>query len=458
MKLSTFALNKKNKNNVVFIILLFFTCNLISVLIPPFQSPDEFEHITRAYLLGEGEILLDAPPGQSSGGMIDSNLVRYMEIYNKLPFNPDRKITDIDQLKAKQLRWTDEKEFKPALGVAYYFPAVYVIHTLSLKAGKYFNLSIDTSYLLTRLILLISSSLILYLSFALYKPPYLVLTLLSIPMSLFQFASASLDGITTSLTVFLISIFLKISSDKETSEPGLFYSLIIAWLLVASSRLQLFPMILLAFSASLLMRKYRYFIISIIASALVIFWQFLIMRTIVDGRVHLGASSTDIILWYLKNPSKFLLVLSKTLTNVDLLHGYFSSFFGLLGWLDAPFSGSEYKYLFVFILVIALGSLSLKGFLSNKTSKSVLLVSALGALGTIFIAMLVTWTPHPAILIDGVQGRYFLIPALLVAYAFSNGVEKSQSFKDKFLLLLVLCFGIYSSTITAQLLISRYFL
>ena len=32
-------------------------------------------------------------------------------------------------------------------------------------------------------------------------------------------------------------------------------------------------------------------------------------------------------------------------------------------------------------------------------------------------ALLVTWTPYPASTIEGIQGRYFIVPALAAAYA-----------------------------------------
>ena len=46
---------------------------------------------------------------------------------------------------------------------------------------------------------------------------------------------------------------------------------------------------------------------------------------------------------------------------------------------------------------------------------SLLAIAALSFL-LIFFALLVTWTPHPAHVITGVQGRYFLVPALLLGY------------------------------------------
>ena len=123
--------------NVVCVSVIFIFGLLISIAVPPFQSPDEFEHITRAALLGNGDIVLRAPTGNSSGGMIDSGLAQYMASYAKIPFNPDTKLSSKDITESKSIRWSGVQVFRPALGMAYYFPAIYAIHTLGLKLGEW---------------------------------------------------------------------------------------------------------------------------------------------------------------------------------------------------------------------------------------------------------------------------------------------------------------------------------
>jgi hypothetical protein len=41
-------------------------------------------------------------------------------------------------------------------------------------------------------------------------------------------------------------------------------------------------------------------------------------------------------------------------------------------------------------------------------------------MGIVFAALLIQWTPHPATVILGVQGRYFFVPALLIFVAFTR--------------------------------------
>ena len=458
----------------IFVLWLFGLSLLLSTVIPPFQSPDEFEHITRAYLLGNGDIVLKAPAGQSSGGMIDAGLARYMDAYSSLPFNPTKKLAAPEIEAAKTIQWQGLKEYRPALGMAYYFPGIYVVHALGLKVGEYLNLSVDASYQLTRVLLFIAIGLILYYSFSLYAPSYLTLALLMIPMSIFQFSSASLDGLATAIAIFIISAVLKIldttdnwslntttnaqPSGWRVTQAQLFYFAVFAYLLLATSRLQAMSMLVLVAAAAYALKHRRYFLTTGFAAVAVILWQIVIIKTIVDGRVALGASSSTIILYYLNQPAAFFSVLQNTLTNTDVLRGYFSSFFGMLGWLDTPFKGKEYIYLLCITVSIGACSIDYQKLTKPKVLKTtVLALTAVGSLAAIFLALLVTWTPHPAQVIDGVVGRYLLIPALLLSYGVTALKSHAGSLAHVIGGALLCVLGAYSTLITYELLINRYY-
>jgi uncharacterized membrane protein len=449
----------KTQFHVFFVAWLFTLSALISVVVPAFQSPDEFEHITRAYLLGKGKIILDAPVGQPSGGLIDTGLNDYMNQFAGLPFHPARKLTQEQETLSREIRWTGDLVFRPALGMAYYFPAIYVVHTAGLKIGEALNLTIADSYMLCRLILLLTISVLLFYSFQLHAPTYVVYGLLLIPMSIFQFASASLDGISVALSIFIVSCFLKLVQDQSSKNKGLYYAMIGAWALLASSRLQLFPLILLVLLACYKQRDYRSISIAILSAICVLGWQLIALKTVVDGRVPHSNTSAEILLFYLKDISGFVAAFYNTLTDKNVLAGYFSSFFGLLGWLDTAFPGGQYKYFLFGLFVLGVCSIHYKELKTQPLARILLLLCAASSLFIIFLAMLLTWTPHPAVVIEGIQGRYFLIPCLLVAYGAS--AYKSTSYSatfDSILLTLVFLFGLTNAILSMDLLLDRYFL
>ena len=111
-------------------------------MIPPFQAPDEFNHIKRAYLLGNGSFILGSK-SNISGGPIDVGLLKYMSnnIFDKININKDIRVTKETIDSSNQYNWEGIKDFSPLPNTAMYFPLSYLPHGLppekwsSLKYG-----------------------------------------------------------------------------------------------------------------------------------------------------------------------------------------------------------------------------------------------------------------------------------------------------------------------------------
>jgi uncharacterized membrane protein len=440
------------------ILLIFVTGTFFSALIPSFQSPDESAHIMRAYLLSKGTIILDAPTGNASGGMIDSGLIAYIAAYDVLPFKPDRKLSNEEMDLARTFKWTGAKEFHPAPGTGYYFPIIYMPQAIGLALGEKSGLSIDTSYQLARFMAIASIAAILFAAFNLYNVNPLIIALLIIPMSLFQFASASLDGIATALAIFSVAAFLRLADEKMNDNPWLFYALTFSVGLLATSRVHLLPLFALVFAACFYIKNKRYFLVSAFTLLLVIAWTAIAIKTTVDTRVVVGASKAAVVVYYIRNPLAFIDVLIATILNSQLVGFYCESFFGILGWLDARFSEGMYKFFYICTFLISLLSVSVKNLKVDWVPRTIILTSALASILLIFFALLVTWNPHPATLIQGVQGRYFLVPMIMIAYAVSGGLKLHDGMLRKIALLLVFMLGLGTIFSTTRLLIERYYL
>lgn len=59
--------------------------------IPPMQSPDEPQHIARAYMLSQGELMLHQVPEKMSGGFVDGALLNFINLYSRLAGQPNEK-------------------------------------------------------------------------------------------------------------------------------------------------------------------------------------------------------------------------------------------------------------------------------------------------------------------------------------------------------------------------------
>jgi uncharacterized membrane protein len=439
--------------SALFVIFLVLIC-----IKPPLQSPDEFDHIKRAYALGEGTIFFKAQGDQSSGAMIDSGLIKYIALHDSLGINPDQKVASSDLAKAKELRWEGTKTFSATPATAFYFPAIYAPQASALYFGKMLDLSINQSYYLTRIVASATVLLILAAAFTLTAPSPVTLALLAMPMSIFQLPATSLDGIATALAILFISIFLKISREPVGKHGSLFWLALFTFALLASSRLQLLPFFLFFLVLFWRDRDYAHLTASFATLGLVCAWVVIAGKYTVDHRVPSSIASSQVALIYLSDPAALAHVIWSTLTDEPTLRGYFTSFFGMLGWLTATFPGKTYIYLLCGLLLISGFSLSLKHLKHNLSTICLFSLSASMSIFLIMFAMLTTWTPYPSTTIIGVQGRYFLIPALLLSYGFFPAISALSARRLLLIFVLLGGFTLYSLYITIDLILMRYYI
>ena len=453
--ISRFVFNHRNYLDISLaaLVVLLVGCIVLITIIPPFQSPDEYDHIKRAYLLTNGVVVLDQPDGQNSGGYVDDGLLDYIHRYAvaKGRLSPEE-IT-----KANAIKWSGSTSYTPAPGTGYYFPAAYLPQAMGLWLGEQLQLTNAHSYFLARAFALATVILLIFIAFKLYPPNPLVLALLALPMSLFQFSSASLDGVSTALAIFAVSAFLRIASDGPRASQWLLYTLTIVIAILASSRAHALPLLLLIAGTFLYKRSSRSLFLFGVAVVLVVSWTTFALTTTVDLRVTLGKSSADVITYYLFNPTQLVSVLWHTLLSSDIQGFYLRSFIGILGWLDAPFAPGYYLYFSSGLLLVTLLTVAIKRN-GHDWSQKLILASISGvSVLFIFFALLVTWTPHPATIISGVQGRYFLIPAIMLAYCVSGKASLNGNWRLGLATVVVFVLFVSSLSASVSLLIDRYY-
>jgi uncharacterized membrane protein len=430
----------------------------MSAIIPPFQSPDEFDHVKRAYLLTRGTFILHALEGGKPGGMIDSGLSSYIHAYDDLRLHPDRKLSGDQISAANAISWTGIKEFSQARATSYYFPFIYAPHAIGLVVGEALGLSVDKSFRLARVFALLVSSLLACGAFLIYPPSPLVGALLVIPMSVFQFSTASLDGMSTAMSIFAIALFMRIVDEREHAKPWHLYSLTASVILVVSSRPHLVPLISLLFGTYLYTRNNKSLFAGGIALSSVVLWWTVAIRGTTGTRLAIQtyprAPISTVISYYAADPFSFLTLLHATFSHYG--RPYFESFFGILGWLDARFAEEIYRSLLYFLVAIGIFSVSLRFSKQELPARMLLIVCAFLSFILIFPAVLLT-NGHPASIIEGVQGRYFLISALLLSYGLMRNArrESCRPYLAGFLLLSVLL--LYSTFHTTTLLLKRYY-
>ena len=433
---------------------------IFSALIPPFQSPDEFEHIKRAYLLTTGDIVLKTQGAESSGGQINTGLLDYLKQYEPYPFQPDQKITKDATQAAAQIQWTQTTAFSPVYAFASYFPGLYLPQATGLWIGKYFNLSVANSYYLARVLVILSSCTLLIISCLLFRPSAFVFAILFMPMSLYQLASPSLDGIATATFIFILSIFFYTVIHQKNANGWLAIPMGISVFLLTASRAHSLPILLLLFYSFYITKNKKFLIAGIAASCLTALWLYISIKTTVDRRVINTVLPAEILHFYANNVLTFFKVFIATITNVPYMAFYARSAIGNLGWADWPqgqFSAITYYCLGAILIAIAGLSTSITELKKIKWIRITLIVCAFTSIFIVFFALLITWTTHPAKWIEGVQGRYFHFPLLFIAYAITSLNQTPMTTKELVANGLLALYIALTFAITYSVLLTRYY-
>jgi uncharacterized membrane protein len=437
-------------------LLLFLIGSFYSLLIPPFQSPDEQDHLKRAYLLSKGRIAMETPDGQSTGGYIDSGLISYMAQYHYIAGNQHKKLTADVHQKASTIEWSGEEQFSPCPGVNYYLPLIYLPQATGLVLGQMLDLTVSQSYHLARYSALISSLIIILAAFCIQRPSVFIVAVLLIPLALFQFVATSQDGFATALVVLAGSLFLRITREYNSA---LFWGMCIAILLLATSRINLTPMLLMPFIATYVASKrVKCYLISASVVLLSMSWILYAVLTTVDNRIGIGAPTTEVAAYYLRSPLTFISVLVNTLKDIQTLNFYIASFIGVLGWLEVSIGDKYIVIVFFCLLLIFISSISYKSLKAEQFQRFSLAFIAIVSMLLIFFLLLVTWNKHPAEVIQGVQGRYFWGPIILLGLALTTDVGSFSLFRKLLISAAMVCILGISVFITPNVLLSRYFL
>lgn len=440
------------------VLIIFFSSLAISSLTPSFQSPDEDAHVKRAYLLAHGQVWLSHPPGKSTGGLVDQGLIAYMEKFSSLPFHGERKISANILYEAKQIEWTGNNIHASTDGISFYFPLIYAPQAIGIRIGEVLGLSVHASYQMAKVVALIATCLLLYWALTLHAFSALTVGLFILPMSLFQMGSASLDGIAHACCLMVIALYLKINDVKTQSPKWVAFLLCILIALLTTSRMHLLPLLLLPFLAHRITKQRIYLWGGIAASIFTVGWILASMLSVVDLRVVSSMSSTQLISYYALHPVQLLQVLFNTFTSIPTLKSYATAFIGVLGWLDASLPKMQYAILGSLLGLLAISCFSWHPKTIEPKTQITFVVCALGSIAIIFLSLLVQWTPHPATIILGVQGRYFFVPALLISIALTSPITTGKSIRHFLSFTILATLASCSIAFTSALLLQRYYL
>ena len=443
------------KQALLMIAVLFLITRVFASVIPPFQSPDEFNHLKRAYLLSH-EVLMVGSRGNQTGSGIDTGLLAYMECFESLPFDYGAKV-DVSSVRVcNKIHYSGQQRFSDLSNTAMYFPLLYTPQAIALFLGERSGITVSESYYLARLFASCAALALLTWALLVYPVPPSVLALFLMPMCLFQLSSTTLDAMSFATTALAASLFLKGFDQRGsfTSRPHVALALCV--LLLATSRIVYIALSLLLL-ALYRVRKSRAYLSSFAA---VLFlsscWILFALATVHGkGAIAQDTSSTDIIKYYVLHPVHFAAVVLRTLTDAQMLRGYWEMFVGVLGYLDTPLGSAAYTILAIEFLAIAISSNSVLSLRFSNKGHLTLAFAAGASLLLLFLVALSAWTIHPATEVQGIQGRYLYPIAILFLFAGQRGKPTEVSITVTLAVLILT--AVSSVEFTIPRLIGRYY-
>ena len=414
--------------------------------VPPFQSPDETVHLWRADMISRGQFFLTAETvGGTSGGYIDANLQR---IATRLAEMPPIAVTPAAppaaQVIAEELhsRWSGKLVFQAAAGTGYYFPLIYLPHAAALFAGRQLDWSILHTYMLVRVVVVVAAFVLACAGLSIYMPNPLAMACLMTPMALFQWLSSTIDGLSFGLALLLLALWSKMRERALPKSPWLPWSFYAVLLLLASTRTNLIVLAALPLITYFKTDKIKAITTTALISAILLAWTAIATHAVVDDRVVRAQSTLQIAELYLVNPMEFLSLMDRTLHS-EKITWYLKSFFGYFGWLTIPLSKSATRDMSRALLLMSVLLVSINWRWRQPVVKSMMIVLALLSCVLVFLALAISWNLYPANVIEGIQGRYFIIPAFFLASALGPVGPRSYPYRWFEVLLLGL-FAAYS--------------
>jgi uncharacterized membrane protein len=436
---------------------VFFICSLLFGLItlfitPPFQSPDEYSHFFRAVYTSQGGLIGDQ-------ATLPSSIVKLAQVFplGHLPHHAEAK----QNINILIVQFADRFQPTPVATVninntIFYSFVPYIPQSIGVYIGTTFSIAPISTFYLGRLFNLLTWILITLI--AIHITPihkWLLVGIALLPMTIFQAASNSTDATVFCLCFLFVAYLMNLIEKENSPNVFEFAGVVFLAILIALCKhiygliaLMIFlipPVKFGGFKKAILYSLTCLVLVGIITLS---WYSYASSRFIPD---HPGSSPTSQILYILKNPTSFGLILLNTIIGSSA--SWVTMMVGIFGWLDAAMPVFIYSVCPIFLILLCLFDSNPGASLSTYQRSGLFIIFCI-LFGVIATSMFILWTFPGARWIDGIQGRYFTPFIWLLFLPFFN-----QRFKQpKILPLLSFFYFIVTLDTMVYSLVMRYYL
>jgi len=416
---------------------------LLATTMPPLQNADEEAHAFRAdqvsHLVPWGQAL----PDGEYGGAVSVGLKVVENRTAMLRFHPERKVT---RAMSAPLPWGAAAPTgfpNTAVNPPFFYAPAAAMAAFARGAG----IALPRALVLMRLAEGLATILIAACAIALARDAAIWLfAIMLLPMSMALSAAVAQDGPMLACTTLAVALYLRVRVSQ--SGPA-FAGMCLLLTMVGMARVPYFAFVFLVLASPV--RPSWRILGALLMFACVAAWSArsaahfpLPLRQ--DGVVSPGSQVLRLIL----HPWRAPLIFYRTLVANN---GFIiNSFIGQLGWLDVDLPGSYRKIAWIGLLFAAFASFR-RGEPRGLTLEALAVAGAACGVGLI---QYMTWTVVGSPLVDGVQGRYFLAPALVLAVLLTRGVGAGLP-GARWVAAPVLLLPVFSIAVTVHALVLRYY-
>lgn len=415
--------NKKNLYKVVFIVILIF--GICSVFLTPINDvSDEYEHLVRAEIVSDGNILTEYQNGSG---------FKSIEAINDIGEKSNSNIftNNLWNLKINYTDYYSQCAFAQNPFYAYLAPAIGIL------IAEFLGLSTIWILYLGRICNLLLYAIII--SIAIKKAPVLKTPLFIasiIPLAIYQAGSISADCFFNGFAILSIAYFLVLfkSNSIKYKDLAIFYISILLCGLLKQPYLALTLLIFIVPKSNFKDKKQNIISKLAIIGVLVIgvMWSGYATGQLqyswrANHFVKYHVNDSEQLSFMLNNPTFDLYYLSEVILLIPKIFYKFFEFSTMEFSYSSPLLGRIYL---IFTIILAL-FYPLKEKLSKLNRLKILLIGIIIYYG-IFLVQYLTWIPVKSKnIIQGVSGRYF-IPLLIFLPLIFNISSKINFNKEMF--------------------------
>lgn len=432
--------SNKIQNEKKYLLIMLMYLIPILFIIPPYEVPDERYHFYKTYRVSQYSFEKSRYENMKKKKIeVPKNYeCLYYSYSNNENINSTKDITNCFKSKTNIKTNLDDGDSINRLFVT-------IPGAIGIKLVDLFTNSPLIIFYAGRLFSFIVSFLILYQCLKII--PYnkkIVLLIIFLPMFIQQMVSYSYDSILQSLCLLLISLFLNYSDKKEMirTKDLIIFGIITLAIMIIKVPYCLFSFMILFINKDKFGNKNKK-IFKLFMFFVSIFIAYIIVQKFENYGINSYMSNTSSVnkgnsLYNLiKSPYNTLLMVARTF-KYELLN-YLYGIVGVFGWLHYHLN---HIYIWIYYFVIFLIVFSEENNLSKRIKIIMLLISFM-IIGSIFLAMYLSWTPINSYTIVGVQGRYFipvLIPLLISLTSNKKKIDVSTDFVYSFINITMLLF------------------